>query len=188
MPLRKAYLYFIMEATTIIVLKEVYLASQRKCLFITNFLSLRESSSHKSCLPSATCFVLQFHLEDTTLFLSGLGTISRTSFQYSSMIASIMSSFCQVINVSQSSSTLKVGTHFTLGKVLVHQEAIHHVIPCRTHISSVVTPPEAQHHLPFAFCTGVTVSILFYYVSILGYQIPIFLYLEFCQNVPLAPC
>ena len=41
-----------MEATTIIVLKEVYLASWSKCLFRINSLFLIETSSHKSFLTS----------------------------------------------------------------------------------------------------------------------------------------
>ena len=67
-------------------------------------------------------------------------------------------------------STLKVGTHFTLGKVSIHQEAVHHVVLCQTQSSSVVTPPEAEHHLPSSFCTRVTGSTLCYYVSISVYQ------------------
>ena len=46
-------------------------------------------------------------------------------------------------------STLKVGTHFTLGKALVHQEVIHPVVQCRTQRSSVVTPPKIEHHPPY---------------------------------------
>ena len=70
-------------------------------------------------------------------------------------------------------STLKGGTHFTLGKVSVHLEAVHHVVPCRTQRYSVVTPPEVEHHPPSSFCTlcietfctGVTGSILCYWYS-----------------------
>ena len=51
-------------------------------------------------------------------------------------------------------STLKVGTHFTLGKVSIHQEAVHHVLPCRTQIYSIVTPLEVKYYLPSSFCTS----------------------------------
>ena len=76
-------------------------------------------------------------------------------------------------------STFKVGSHFTLGKALVHQEVVHPVIPCRTQRSSAVTPPEAEHHPPFTcctlcietFCTGVTGSILCYWSSMYPSQV-----------------
>ena len=132
-----------------IVIKEVYLTSWSKCLFRINSLFLIETSSHKSFL-SSTYFILQIHLEDTTFLLSGLST----SFQYSFIIASSMSSSCQVINIS----------HFTLGKFSIHHEAIHHVVLCRTQISSVVTPPEVEYHLPSSFYTGG--SMLDIYLSI----------------------
>ena len=47
-PLRKACLYFTMEETTMIVLKEVYLTSWSKCLFRINSLFLKETFGQKS--------------------------------------------------------------------------------------------------------------------------------------------
>ena len=67
---------------------------------------------------------------------------------------STMSSSCQVIDIYQYSSfnlKVKVGTHFTLVKSLVHQEVVHPGVPCRTWIYSAVTPSEVEHHPPSAF-------------------------------------
>src|SRR5713101_585305 len=77
-PLRKACLYFTMEETTMIVLKEVYLTSWSKCLFIINSLFLKETSRHKSCFilldTSVNCmlyFVYPFGGYNTPSFWFG---------------------------------------------------------------------------------------------------------------------
>ena len=67
-------------------------------------------------------------------------------------------------------SKLKVGTHSTLSKSLVHEEVVHPVIPCRTQRYSAVITPEEEIHITSTFCTictetfytGVTGSILCY--------------------------
>ena len=143
-----------MEATTIIVLKEVYLASWSKCLFKINSLFLIETSSHKSFLtsisdifylanPFVRYHILAFWFE---YYIPNIILVSQHLLWVCLLRSSTYSSLLH--------STLKVGTHFTLGKVLIHHKAIHHVVPCRTQISFVVTPPEVEYHLPSSFCTG----------------------------------
>ena len=117
----------------------------KKCLLIISYLFLIETSSHKSFLTSI-CNI--FYLENPF----GRYHIISFWFEYHNI-------FYEFVNVRSSTypsllhSTLKVGTQFTLGKVSIHQEVVHHVIPCQTQISSVVTPPEVEYHLPSSFCT-----------------------------------
>ena len=113
-------------------------------------------------------------------------TISQTSFWYfPSLHLPWVHSVRSSTYPGLPHSTLKVGTYFTLGKVSVHQEAVLHVVSCRTQWSSVVTPPEAEHPSPSAFhtlcietfCIGVTSSFLCYWSSmypssVTGYQHP----------------
>ena len=90
------------------------------------------------------------------------------------IFVSAMNSSCQVIDISQSSAfnlKVNVGTHFTLGKSLVHQEFSHPVVPCQTQRSYSVISPEEENHPPSTLCIGVIGSILFYYVSISGHWI-----------------
>ena len=118
-------------------------------------------------------------------------------FLHHFLFVSTMISSCQVVNISQYSTfnlKVKVGTHFTLGKALVHQEVVHPVVPCRTRRSSAATPSEAEHHPPSAFCTlcietfctRETGSILCCWSSMYPLDTKI-LYLELCWKVPLAP-
>ena len=131
--------------------------SWRKCLFIINSLSSRESSSHKSCLNS---------INNIFYLANPFGRYHILAFWFEYYIPNIILVFFRHnilpwVRLVRSStypsllhSTLKVGTHFTLSKVSIHHEAIHHVIPCQTQISSIVTPPEVEYHLPSSFCTG----------------------------------
>ena len=62
------------------------LRNTRHGLWLEDSLRKRELTMKKhlcqqqGTLPLAACFILYIHLEDTTLFPSGLGTISQTSF------------------------------------------------------------------------------------------------------------
>ena len=149
-----------MEASAMIVLMEVYLSSWSRCLFIINFLFLRESSSHKYCLPLGTCFVLQVHLEDTTILLSILVTLSQTSFWYSSIIL-LGDRHILVFRIQpwRLEPTLLLVKSRSIRKLSI----MSYYVELRDLLYG--TPPEAEHHLPSLFCTGVTSSILWYYVS-----------------------
>ena len=95
-------------------------------------------------------------------------------------------------------STLKVRTHFTLGKFLIKQGVVHPVVSCRTRESSAVTPIEEENHPPSGWCTlciktictGVIGSILCYWYSmymsqVTRYQDPFIL--NFVENFILHP-
>ena len=129
-----------MEETTMIVLKEMYLASRSKCLFRINSLFLIETSSRNSYLTS---------ISNISYLANPFGRYHILAFWFEYYIPNIIlvSQHLLWVCLLRSStypsllhSTLKVGIHFTLGKVSIHHEAIHHVVLCRTQISSVVTP------------------------------------------------
>ena len=135
-----------------IVLKEVYLASWSKCLFKINSLFLKETSGHKSCfilLDTSVSYISLWRIQYSFLLVWELHPIHHSSILSSRVRLVKSSTYPSLLH-----STLKVGTHFTLGKVSIHQEFVHHVIPCRTQISSAVTPPEVEYYLPSSFCTG----------------------------------
>ena len=84
-------------------------------------------------------------------FYSTMVVIIHISCSYNEFVLS-----CQVIDIYRSSAfnlKVKVGTRFNLGKSLVHQEVVHPIVPCQTRRYFAVTPHEAEHHPPFAFCT-----------------------------------